>query len=89
MKILAALREGPMNSSRLAQRCNINYGRLGRDLEPMHANGWVAKRVETDHEIHRITEEGLNAYTHYMNLWNQWESGVKLTSGQEAFKVPS
>jgi predicted transcriptional regulator len=87
MKILAALREGQLNSSRLAQRCNINYGRLAKDLEPMHANGWVAKRIEGEHEVHRITDEGLNAYAQYMSLWNAWERGTKLTSGQEAFKA--
>lgn len=85
MEMLAALREGPLNSSRLAQRCNINYGRLDEDLKPMVALGWVTTETLGSHDILRLTEAGLKSLTRYLVLWNEWERGMKLTGGQEGF----
>ncbi|HUI01209.1 MAG TPA: winged helix-turn-helix domain-containing protein [Nitrososphaerales archaeon] len=85
MEILAALSEGPLNSSRLAQRCNINYGRLDEDLKPILALGWVTKEISGAHDLHKLTDAGLKALTQYLVLWNEWERGTKLTGGQQAF----
>jgi len=85
MEILAALREGPLNRSRLAQRCNINYGRLDDDMSPMQNAGWIAKEVTGGQEVNKLTEEGLKAYVQYIVLWNEWQTGVKLTARQERF----
>jgi predicted transcriptional regulator len=86
MEVLAALREGPLSPSRLAQRCNINYGRLGDVLEPLEANGWIAKEGD-DHnqEALTLTKDGLQTYLRYESLWNEYQSGVRLTSRPEGF----
>ncbi len=85
MEVLAALREGPLSSSRLAQRCNINYGRLGETLAPLEANGWIARETAGGQEVHALTQEGLQTYLRYEQLWNEYQRGVKLTSRQEGF----
>jgi predicted transcriptional regulator len=86
MEILAALREGPLVPSRLAQRCNINYGRLEDELEPLIRNGWVVKDSTGDQNLRKLTQEGLKTYLSYETLWNKYQRGVKLTSGQQGFK---
>jgi len=85
MEILAALREGPLNRSRLAQRCNINYGRLDDDLGPINALGWISMKTTGGQDIYSLTQEGLQTYQRYEVLWNEYQRGVKLTSRQEGF----
>jgi predicted transcriptional regulator len=85
MEVLAALREGPLSPSRLAQRCNINYGRLGDTLGPLEANGWIVTETTGGQEVHVLTQEGLQTYLRYELLWNEYQRGVKLTSRQEGF----
>jgi predicted transcriptional regulator len=85
MEILAALREGPLSPSRLAQRCNINYGRLDDELEPVKAIGWISMMTTGGQETYSLTQEGLRTYLGYEVLWNEYLRGVKLTSGQEGF----
>jgi predicted transcriptional regulator len=85
MEILAALREGPLNRSRLAQRCNINYGRLDEELRPIEGIGWVSMKTTSGQDIYSLTQEGLQTYQGYEALWNAYQRGLKLTSGQEGF----
>jgi predicted transcriptional regulator len=85
MEVLAALREGPLSPSRLAQRCNINYGRLGDVLEPLEANGWIAKEGEDNQESITLTSDGLQTYLRYESLWNEYQRGLRLTSRPEGF----
>jgi predicted transcriptional regulator len=85
MEVLAALREGPLSPSRLAQRCNINYGRLGDVLEPLEANGWIAKEGEDTQESLTLTKDGLQTYLRYESLWNEYQRGVRVTSRPEGF----
>ena len=85
MEVLAALREGPLSPSRLAQRCNINYGRLDETLAPLRANGWIAHQKAGSQDVHALTDKGLSVLLQYLTLWNEYQSGVKVTSGQEGF----
>jgi predicted transcriptional regulator len=85
MEVLAALREGPLNPSRLAQRCNINYGRLGETVDPLLANGWIAKGKTGSQEVHLLTEKGLQFLLQFLLVSNEYQRGVKLTSSQEGF----
>jgi predicted transcriptional regulator len=85
MEVLAALREGPLSPSRLAQRCNINYGRLGDVLEPLEANRWIAKEGEDNQEAITLTTDGLQTYLRYESLWNEYQRGLRLTSRPEGF----
>jgi predicted transcriptional regulator len=85
MEVLAALREGPLNPSRLAQSCNINYGRLEDELRPISALGWISMETTGGQDIYVLTQQGLQTYQKYEGLWNEYQRGVKLTSGQEGF----
>ena len=85
MEVLAALREGPLNPSRLAQRCNINYGRLRPTIEALLAAGWITIEKTESQEVHTLTERGLECLVQYLNMSNEYQRGVKLTSGQEGF----
>jgi predicted transcriptional regulator len=85
MEVLAALREGPLSPSRLAQRCNINYGKLGETVDPLLANGWIAKQKTGNQEVHILTERGLQFLLQFLLVSNEYQRGVKLTSGQEGF----
>jgi len=86
MEILAALREGSLVPSRIAQRCNINYGRVEEDLGPLLSNGWVVKDTTVHQDLVRLTEEGLKTISSYESLWNKYMRAVKLTSSQKGFK---
>jgi len=85
MEVLAALREGPLSPSRLAQRCNINFGKLGETINPLLANGWIAKEKTGSQDVHTLTQTGLQALLQYLMVSNEYQRGVKLTSGQEGF----
>jgi predicted transcriptional regulator len=85
MEVLAALREGPLSPSRLAQRCNINFGKLGETVNPLLANGWIAKDKTGSQDVHTLTQTGLQALLQYLMVSNEYQRGVKLTSGQEGF----
>jgi len=85
MEVLAALREGPLSPSRLAQRCNINFGKLGETVNPLLANGWIAKEKTGSQDVHTLTKTGLQALLQYLMVSNEYQRGVKLTSGQEGF----
>jgi predicted transcriptional regulator len=86
MEVLSALREGALSSSRLAQRCNINYGRLAETLGPLLASGWVERReAGGGQEGYVVTEKGLQTFARYEAIWNEFQSGLKLTPGQERF----
>lgn len=82
MEILAALREGPLSPSLLAQRCNINYGRLHEALEPMQALGWISTVAWSGQEIHSLTDVGLRTFLAYESVWNDYMRALKLTRGQ-------
>lgn len=85
MEVLAALRESPLSSSRLAQRCNINYGRLSKRVDALFAAGWIGKETTGSQEVHTLTEKGLDILLQYLRMSNEYQRGVKLTSGQEGF----
>jgi predicted transcriptional regulator len=85
MEVLAALRESPLSRSRLAQRCNINYGRLDGPVDALLANGWIAREKTGNQEVHTLTEKGLEFLLKYLLVSNEYQRGVKLTSRQEGF----
>lgn len=78
MEILAALREGPMSRSRLAQACNINYGRLDEFLAPLEEMAVVKKESAEKQELLSLTEEGLRFCHEWEALWNRFQSHAKV-----------
>lgn len=85
MEVLEALRESPLNRSRIAQACNINYGRLAKTVDACLAAGWIATEVKDGHELHSLTPTGLECLIQYLKIYGQYRRGVKLTTGQEGF----
>lgn len=77
MEILAALREGPMSRSRLAQACNINYGRLDEFLAPLEEMVVVKESAEKQ-ELLSLTHEGLQFCHEWETLWNRFQSHAKV-----------
>jgi predicted transcriptional regulator len=72
MEVLAALREGPQNPSRLAQRCNINYGRLGETIDSLLTKGWIGKESTGSKEVYTLTDKGLEFLLLYLKVSNEY-----------------
>ena len=68
MDILASLMEGPKGPTRLAQACNINYGRLAGFTDKMVEKGLIRRDVRDDQEVFAATEEGCNVYHGWSEL---------------------
>lgn len=75
MELLAALRESNLNRSRLAQQCNINYGRLEHYVGRLLGAGWIAKQGTEGQEVFALTERGLDTLVQYLRLSNEYERG--------------
>ncbi|AEM38897.1 transcriptional regulator PadR family protein [Pyrolobus fumarii 1A] len=59
--LLVLSREGPINSTRLAQLANLPYDRLRELLDRLVAEGLVETVEEGDRKLYRITPQGLDA----------------------------
>ncbi len=68
MDILANLIEGPKGPTRLAQACNINYGRLAGFTEKMLEKGLIRKEMLDQQEVFAATEEGCEVYHKWSEL---------------------
>jgi predicted transcriptional regulator len=72
MEILASLFESPKNLTRLAQACNVNFGRIERFTEPLIVKGLL--KVETTDsgiKVYSITEEGYKVYRDWLEIWRR------------------
>ncbi len=81
--ILSALFEGPRGPTRLAQACNVNYGRLENFTKPLESKGLIRREAKGEQEAFVITEEGYRVYEEWLKVWRRLPLG--LTSGQHAF----
>jgi len=68
MEILEALAESPRLATKLAQVCNINYGRLGEFTGPLESRGYIKKDVVDGHDFYSITGEGLKIHREFQDL---------------------
>lgn len=68
MDILANLTEGPKGPTRLAQACNVNYGRLAAFLERMLAKGLIRRQGAEGQEELAVTESGYRVYQQWSEL---------------------
>ena len=71
MEILASLFASPKVSTRLAQSCNVNTGRIGSIVGPMLAKGLVRKQVVDGQELLMISEEGYRLYKDWLEIWRR------------------
>lgn len=65
--MLAILIEGPRGPTRLAQACNVNYGRVSGFLEKLLEKGLIRKETVGEQEVFAVTDEGYEAY----RLWGE------------------
>jgi predicted transcriptional regulator len=68
MEILGALAEGPRLPTKLAQACNINYGRLGEFTGPLESMGYIRKDMVDGHEVFTVTGDGLKIQGEFERL---------------------
>jgi len=83
MDILATLFEGPRSPSRLAQACNINYGRLEGFTKPLLEKGLIVAESREEQNVFVITEPGYRLYQDWLDVWRRLPLG--LTSSQQSF----
>ncbi|MBI3859031.1 MAG: transcriptional regulator [Thaumarchaeota archaeon] len=76
MDILAALFEGPRGPTRLAQACNINYGRLENYTGPLLTKGLLRVGGAEGQEALSITEQGRDLYLEWLEVWKKLPLGV-------------
>lgn len=65
--IVANLIEGPKGSTRLAQACNVNYGRVSRFTNALQERGLIRRETREGQEVFVVTEEGVQVY----RLWSE------------------
>lgn len=71
MEILSALFEGAKGPTRLAQSCNVNYGRLENFTKPLEERGLIRRGVEQGQEAFVITEAGYQVYQDWLKVWQR------------------
>ena len=71
MEILSSLCGGPLGPTRLAQKCNLNYGRLGTFIDPLKAKELVTAVVVEGEEVLAITEKGYKVYSDWLEIWRR------------------
>ncbi len=71
MEILASLFGGPKGPTRLAQACNINYGRLEGFTGPLVDKGLVSVSKAEGQDVYSITGEGYKVYSEWLEIWRK------------------
>jgi len=66
--ILANLMDGPKGPTRLAQACNINYGRLAGFTDKMLERGLIRREAAGQQEVYAATEVGCEVYHKWSEL---------------------
>jgi predicted transcriptional regulator len=66
--ILANLMDGPKGPTRLAQACNINYGRLAGFTDKMVEKGLIRRETLDQQEVLAATEDGCELYHKWSEL---------------------
>ena len=74
MGILSSLCGGSKGPTRLAQSCNINYGRLAGFTKPLLDKGLLSSKLQEGQEVFSITEEGYRIYEDWLEVWRRLPS---------------
>lgn len=75
MDILSALLSGPRGPTRLAQACNINYGRLEGFTTALLQKGLIRQESQEEQQVFALTEEGRAIYLEWVELWRKLPLG--------------
>ncbi len=71
MEILASLFSSPKGPTRLAQACNVNYGRIGGFTDALKEKGLIMTRDIDGQEVFAITDEGYSLYKEWLEIWRR------------------
>ena len=72
MEVLASLFDSPKNLTRLAQACNVNFGRIEGFTEPLISKGLIRAEVkEGSSKVYSITDEGYRVYQDWLEIWRR------------------
>jgi len=71
MEILASLFASPKGPTRLAQACNIQFGRLEGFTSALLKKGLIRVEGEEGQQLYAITEEGYNLYKAWLEIWRR------------------
>ena len=75
MEILAVLFESPRGPTRLAQACNVNYGRIENFLRPLEERGLIRREAAGGQEVFAITDSGYRLYQDWLGVWSRLPLG--------------
>ncbi len=71
MELLSSLLDGPKGPTRLAQACNVNYGRIEGFTGPLLRKGLIRSAATDGQETFSITEEGARVYEEWLGIWRK------------------
>jgi predicted transcriptional regulator len=72
MEILASVFDSPKSITRLAQACNVNFGRIERFTEPLIEKGLLKVEAgEGGVKMYSITQEGYKVYQDWLEIWRR------------------
>ncbi len=71
MEILASLFSSPKGPTRLAQSCNVQFGRLGSFTSTLLKKGLIRSAEVDGQEIFSITDEGYEVYKAWLEIWRR------------------
>ena len=71
MEILASLFASPKGPTRLAQSCNIQFGRLETFTSALLNKGLIRVSTTDGQQLFSITEEGYVLYKAWLEIWSR------------------
>ena len=71
MEILASLFGSPKGPTRLAQACNVNYGRIAGFTDRLVKRGLVRAELQDGQETYFLTDDGYNVYKDWLEIWRR------------------
>jgi predicted transcriptional regulator len=71
MEILASLSASPKGPTRLAQACNVNYGRMDNFTKPLLERGLIRLEARGEEQVYVISEEGYKLYSDWLEIWRR------------------
>ena len=71
MEILASLFEAPKGPTRLAQACNVNYGRIEKFTRPLLDRGLIRSETVDGQEVYSISDQGYTVYRDWLEIWRR------------------
>jgi len=71
MEILASLFASPKGPTRLAQSCNIQFGRLETFTSALLRKGLIRVETTGGQQVYSVTEEGYSLYKAWLEIWRR------------------